>query len=93
MPHPKKRTSKSAKNERRSHHSLKEIFIAVCEKCGGAIKPHHACTACGFYNGKDFSKKEVKVEKKAQPKAKKEVKSKKEESVKKEKSVAKEEKK
>ena len=64
MPHPKKRTSKTARNQRRSHHSLKEIFILACEKCGSPIKPHHACLSCGFYNGKNvLEKKEVEVKK------------------------------
>lgn len=60
MPNPKKRKTTSAKNQRRSHHALKPVKIAACEKCGSAKKAHYACPVCGFYNGK-----ETKIEKKA----------------------------
>lgn len=72
MPNPKKRKTTSAKNQRRSHHALEAISLAVCEKCGSAKKPHYACPACGVYNGKDTKAKKVvavkkAVEKKAKP--------------------------
>lgn len=53
MPQPKKRRTTSDKGKRRSHHALKARNIAVCSKCGGAVKPHHLCLHCGFYNGRD----------------------------------------
>ena len=53
MPHPKKRTTQSAKNQRRSHHTLKKINLTKCGKCGKSIKPHHACSACGYYKNKE----------------------------------------
>lgn len=71
MPNPKKRKTTSAKNQRRSHHALKQINVSTCEKCGAAKKPHYACPACGFYNGNETAvKKEVAV-KKAAPKKEK----------------------
>ena len=53
MPHPKKRTTQSAKNQRRSHHALKKINLVKCGKCGKLIKPHHACPGCGYYNNRE----------------------------------------
>lgn len=71
MPHPKKRKTKSGRNQRRSHHSLKKIDLINCKKCNQLTKSHRACPDCGYYNGKEavdvlkkLSKKErVKVEK------------------------------
>ena len=71
MPHPKKRKTKSGKNQRRSHHALKKIALINCKKCNQPIKPHIACSNCGYYNGKEtidvlkkLSKKErTKIEK------------------------------
>ena len=53
MTHPKKRTTQSAKNQRRSHHALKKINLTKCGKCGKPVKPHHACSACGYYGNKE----------------------------------------
>lgn len=72
MPHPKKRTTKAARNQRRSHHALKEITLTKCEKCGKPVKPHHACANCGTYKKKEVidilkrlpRKERVKIEKK-----------------------------
>jgi len=44
----KKRT-KSATQNRRSHHALKGQTLNKCSKCGKAVKPHHACSFCGNY--------------------------------------------
>lgn len=57
MPHPKKRRTRSDKGTRRSHHALEAIALTVCKECGKAVKPHHACMACGFYDGKNVLKK------------------------------------
>lgn len=47
-----RRTSKSRRNMRRSHHALKVPTVTACPKCGKPLKPHTICKACGFYNGK-----------------------------------------
>jgi large subunit ribosomal protein L32 len=59
----KKRT-KSATNNRRSHHALKPKTLIACPKCKKAIMPHRACAACGFFKNTETVK--VKL-----PKAKK----------------------
>ena len=65
MPHPKKKLTKAAKNQRRSHHALKAINLAKCENCGKPIKPHRACSICGQYKKReviDITKKLPKKE-------------------------------
>lgn len=80
MPHPKKKTTKAARNQRRSHHALKQVTLTKCEKCGEPVKPHHACASCGYYRNmkvidvlKKLPRKErVKIEKKNEKAEKKE---------------------
>lgn len=49
---PKKKTSKSRRDKRRTHDALKMPVFAVCSKCGEAKRPHHICGNCGTYDGK-----------------------------------------
>lgn len=46
---PKKRHTKSARNQRRSHHALKKPQLYYCLKCKEPILPHRACLKCGTY--------------------------------------------
>ena len=71
MPHPKKRKTKSGRNQRRSHHSLKKIDLVNCKKCNQPIKPHMACSNCGYYNGKEAINILKKLSKKERIKAEK----------------------
>ncbi|MBP9752800.1 MAG: 50S ribosomal protein L32 [Proteobacteria bacterium] len=48
---PKKKTSKSRRNMRRSHHALDDITIGECSNCGAKKLPHHLCDSCGYYKG------------------------------------------
>jgi large subunit ribosomal protein L32 len=48
---PKRKTSKSRKNKRRSHHGLAPPALAKCPQCGAAKQPHRICGECGFYSG------------------------------------------
>lgn len=50
MAEPKKKTSKSRRDNRRSHHALnKELNVKVCPKCGNKTKPHSTCEKCDTY--------------------------------------------
>ncbi|USO01341.1 MAG: 50S ribosomal protein L32 [Alphaproteobacteria bacterium] len=49
---PKKKTSKSKRNMRRSHHALKPVNLTACTNCGELKRPHHMCEPCGFYKGR-----------------------------------------
>ncbi len=46
---PKRRTSKSRRNKRRSHHALAAPSTSVCPSCGGPKAPHRICGQCGVY--------------------------------------------
>ena len=48
---PKKKISKSKRDMRRSHDALKNNVFNECSNCGELKRPHHICSACGFYNG------------------------------------------
>lgn len=50
---PKKKTSKSRRNMRRSHHALQGATPVECPNCGELRLPHHLCRACGQYNGRE----------------------------------------
>ncbi|MFD2262417.1 50S ribosomal protein L32 [Lacibacterium aquatile] len=50
---PKKKTSKSRRNMRRSHDALTGSAYAECSNCGELHRPHHVCTSCGHYDGRE----------------------------------------
>lgn len=49
---PKRRTSKSRKLKRRTHHKASVIPTQACQKCGNLRRPHRVCPSCGDYAGK-----------------------------------------
>ncbi|WP_338971364.1 50S ribosomal protein L32 [Spiroplasma endosymbiont of Panorpa germanica] len=53
---PFRKTSKAAKNKRRSHLSLVSNAIISCQNCGAMIRPHRVCRECGNYKGKEVVK-------------------------------------
>lgn len=48
---PKRRTSVSRRNKRRSHHALKPMAVNTCPNCGELARPHRVCESCGTYKG------------------------------------------
>jgi large subunit ribosomal protein L32 len=52
MPVPKKKTSKSKRDMRRSHDFIEPVNAIVCTNCGAFTLPHHACSSCGYYRGR-----------------------------------------
>ena len=53
---PFRRTSKTKKRMRRTHLKKTAANVVSCPKCGEAIRPHRACTKCGFYKEKEVIK-------------------------------------
>lgn len=56
MPNPKKRHSKTRRNNRRSHDALSNPAISLCPQCGEPKQPHHICPKCGTYKGREVIK-------------------------------------
>jgi len=50
---PKKRTSHSRRNMRRSHHNITAVCASECANCGEPKLHHHVCGSCGHYRGRD----------------------------------------
>jgi large subunit ribosomal protein L32 len=48
---PKRKTSKTRKNWRRSHDALTPPGRANCPQCGASRLPHRVCAECGHYRG------------------------------------------
>jgi large subunit ribosomal protein L32 len=51
---PKRKTTPSKRNMRRSHHALKPANYQECKNCGELHLPHNLCAACGHYNGREI---------------------------------------
>ena len=49
---PKRKTSKSRRNKRRSHHRLKGVNILEDKKSGEYRLSHHVDLKTGYYNGR-----------------------------------------
>ena len=49
---PKRKTSKSKRNQRRSHDALTPPQWLSCPQCGEPVLPHRVCGACGYYRGR-----------------------------------------
>ena len=49
---PKRKTSKSRRNKRRSHHKISNLNIVEDKKSGEYRLSHHVDLKSGFYNGK-----------------------------------------
>ncbi len=58
MPTPKKKTSRSRRDMRRSHDAIDAVAVAVDKKTGEFHRPHRAFKAADgayYYNGKQIS--------------------------------------
>ena len=49
---PKRKTSKSRRDKRRSHHRIKDVNIVEDKKSGEYRLSHHIDMKTGFYNGR-----------------------------------------
>ena len=55
---PKRKTSPSKRNMRRSHHALARPKYGECPNCGELKRPHHV-SPDGYYNGRQVTKTKV----------------------------------
>lgn len=68
---PKKKTSRTKRNMRRSHHGRSRLQLSTCPRCHYTVPAHTACPNCGTYHGReviDVLKKLEKKERKAKEK-------------------------
>jgi large subunit ribosomal protein L32 len=63
---PKKKTSKSRRNMRRSHLALDKMNIITDSHSGEYTLPHRMCLVDGTYKGKQIIKKNILKEREAQ---------------------------
>jgi len=79
---PKSRHTKSKRNRRRSHISLKAPVLISCSKCGTPVLPHTLCANCGYYKGREVVNVLEKLEAKEKKKREKDMKAKEKEGIK-----------
>lgn len=70
---PKQRHTKSRRNRRRSHLSLKKKNLSSCPKCGEPILSHRYCANCGFYKNREVVDVLAKLEKREKKQKEKEL--------------------
>lgn len=51
MAHPKRKTSKTRRDKRRTHYKGTAPQLTTCPNCGAAHKTHTVCSSCGYYKG------------------------------------------
>jgi large subunit ribosomal protein L32 len=54
MPVPKRKTSKSKRDKRRTHQKIAGPDVSECPQCGDAKLPHRVCPSCGSYKGREI---------------------------------------
>ena len=52
-PLPKQKQSRTRRDKRRTHDSLKVSNMVQCSNCGEMRLPHRACPDCGHYKGRE----------------------------------------
>jgi large subunit ribosomal protein L32 len=55
---PKKRTSSTRRDKRRTHWKLDTPNLAPCPQCHELKPPHRVCLSCGYYKNREAVKVE-----------------------------------
>ncbi|MCX8110105.1 MAG: 50S ribosomal protein L32 [Syntrophorhabdaceae bacterium] len=58
MPVPKRKTSQSKRDKRRTHYKARPVNFVLCPNCKEPTLPHTVCSKCGYYKGKQVLKLE-----------------------------------
>lgn len=53
---PKRKTSKSKRDKRRTHDKLKVLNIVDCPRCHSKKIAYRVCENCGYYNNREVIK-------------------------------------
>lgn len=56
MPVPKRKTSKSRRDQRSACKFLRPQVFAACGQCASPLMPHVVCEVCGYYKGRKIFK-------------------------------------
>lgn len=51
---PKKKTSRTRRDKRRTHKKLEAPARSICPQCGEPKVPHFVCPSCGTYKGREI---------------------------------------
>ncbi len=54
MPTPKKKTTRSRRDMRRSHDAVTAPTVMNCPNCESLKLPHRVCPSCGYYDGREI---------------------------------------
>jgi len=52
MAHPKRKTSKTRRDKRRTHYKATAPTLSTCQNCNATVQYHRVCPECGYYRGK-----------------------------------------
>ena len=55
---PKRQMSKARRDSRRANWKLAAPGLVECPQCHELKRPHHVCTECGYYDGKEVVKED-----------------------------------
>jgi len=66
---PKKKTTKSKRDKRRTHDKLKVLSIVECPQCHSKKIAHRVCPNCGYYDNREVIKEKDKKAEKEKVKA------------------------
>ena len=58
MPVPQRKMSKARRDSRRANWKLAAPGLVECPQCHELKRPHHVCTECGYYDGKEVVKED-----------------------------------
>jgi large subunit ribosomal protein L32 len=55
---PKRKTSRTNRDKRRTHDRLKIVNIVECPRCHSKKLAHHVCQSCGYYKNTEIISQE-----------------------------------
>ena len=50
---PKKKSTRARIGNRQSSYVMKTPSVGRCSQCQSPVRPHHMCSSCGYYNGRE----------------------------------------
>jgi large subunit ribosomal protein L32 len=71
---PKRRKTKSRRNQRRANIFIEPSVLTLCKKCNQTVLPHVVCQNCGYYKGIEVIDVFQKLTKKEKKQKEKEIK-------------------